>query len=80
MELGATVCTPKSPSCASCPLKHMCVAYKQQQEWQKKKQEAMKSAAKGFFSSAAAASSVSLSASDEDHMWVPFVGQSQFFM
>jgi A/G-specific adenine glycosylase len=25
MELGATVCTPKSPSCASCPLERHCV-------------------------------------------------------
>ncbi|CAI9739329.1 adenine DNA glycosylase-like [Octopus vulgaris] len=28
MELGATVCTPKSPSCSSCPLQNICHAYK----------------------------------------------------
>jgi len=26
MELGATVCTPKSPSCVTCPVKSMCAA------------------------------------------------------
>ena len=26
MELGATVCTPKSPTCLLCPLQHACVA------------------------------------------------------
>nr|XP_022313295.1 adenine DNA glycosylase-like isoform X2 [Crassostrea virginica] len=26
MELGATVCTPKSPSCASCPAQSLCLA------------------------------------------------------
>jgi A/G-specific adenine glycosylase len=26
MELGATVCTPKQPACASCPLRAVCVA------------------------------------------------------
>lgn len=26
MELGATVCTPKSPSCPSCPVERLCVA------------------------------------------------------
>jgi len=25
MELGATVCTPKSPTCAACPLTHVCL-------------------------------------------------------
>lgn len=29
MELGATVCTPKAPQCISCPVKDVCVAYKQ---------------------------------------------------
>ncbi len=29
MDLGATVCTPKSPSCNSCPLKENCAAFKQ---------------------------------------------------
>lgn len=27
MELGATICTPKSPSCMLCPLRNSCVAY-----------------------------------------------------
>ncbi len=26
MELGATVCAPRSPRCASCPLSHTCIA------------------------------------------------------
>ena len=26
MELGATICTPKSPSCFLCPIKKKCVA------------------------------------------------------
>lgn len=26
MELGATVCTPRNPDCASCPLENVCVA------------------------------------------------------
>jgi A/G-specific adenine glycosylase len=29
MELGALVCTPKSPNCAQCPLKNLCEATKQ---------------------------------------------------
>lgn len=28
MELGATVCTPESPSCGACPVSGFCVAYK----------------------------------------------------
>jgi A/G-specific adenine glycosylase len=28
MELGATVCTPESPSCGACPLSRRCVAFK----------------------------------------------------
>jgi len=28
MELGATVCTPKAPKCAACPLRSMCAAHK----------------------------------------------------
>jgi adenine-specific DNA glycosylase len=28
MELGATVCTPKSPLCQSCPVSLLCRAYK----------------------------------------------------
>ncbi len=27
MELGATVCTPKSPKCSDCPMKNFCRAY-----------------------------------------------------
>lgn len=27
MELGATVCTPKTPSCVKCPVKGLCLAY-----------------------------------------------------
>lgn len=27
MELGATVCTPKAPSCGACPLSEECLAY-----------------------------------------------------
>lgn len=26
MELGASICTPRSPSCGTCPLKHLCHA------------------------------------------------------
>lgn len=26
MELGATVCTPKSPGCVSCPVQNLCLA------------------------------------------------------
>ncbi|MDP7008808.1 MAG: A/G-specific adenine glycosylase [Phycisphaerales bacterium] len=29
MELGATVCTPKNPTCARCPLKHDCISNKE---------------------------------------------------
>ena len=28
MELGATLCTPKTPSCSACPLKSICLARK----------------------------------------------------
>jgi A/G-specific adenine glycosylase len=28
MELGATVCTPESPSCGACPVSRDCVAFK----------------------------------------------------
>jgi A/G-specific adenine glycosylase len=27
MDLGATICTPQSPACRSCPLGHFCAAY-----------------------------------------------------
>ena len=27
MELGATVCTPRSPSCGVCPLRSWCASY-----------------------------------------------------
>ncbi|XP_078657921.1 adenine DNA glycosylase-like isoform X1 [Branchiostoma floridae x Branchiostoma belcheri] len=36
MELGATVCTPKNPSCGGCPVRGLCTAY-QQVEIEKKK-------------------------------------------
>ncbi|XP_066298550.1 adenine DNA glycosylase-like isoform X2 [Branchiostoma lanceolatum] len=36
MELGATVCTPKNPSCGECPVRGLCRAY-QQVENEKKK-------------------------------------------
>jgi hypothetical protein len=49
----------------------VCAAYKQQQDWEKKRQELVKSAAKGFFSSTPVVSSATLSAVDEDHMFVP---------
>jgi len=29
MELGATICTPRTPSCGDCPLRRFCVAYAQ---------------------------------------------------
>ena len=29
MELGATICTPKSPHCEKCPVGELCLAYKQ---------------------------------------------------
>ena len=29
MELGATVCTPKNPSCSKCPLKKLCHAFRE---------------------------------------------------
>ncbi len=27
MDLGALICTPKKPSCSSCPIKNFCIAY-----------------------------------------------------
>ncbi|XP_013406730.1 adenine DNA glycosylase-like [Lingula anatina] len=36
MELGATVCNPKTPSCSKCPLKSHCKAYSQVIDWQKR--------------------------------------------
>jgi adenine-specific DNA glycosylase len=32
MELGATVCTPQTPSCHKCPLKVECLAYQKTQK------------------------------------------------
>ena len=29
MELGATVCTPKTPSCTKCPVRDLCLAYQE---------------------------------------------------
>lgn len=31
MDLGATVCTPKKPSCRTCPVSHLCLAYQRVQ-------------------------------------------------
>ncbi|XP_022087850.1 adenine DNA glycosylase-like [Acanthaster planci] len=31
MELGATVCTPKAPSCAKCPVSHLCRAFQHEE-------------------------------------------------
>ena len=28
MELGATVCTPREPSCRTCPVRPLCAAYR----------------------------------------------------
>ncbi|XP_031551579.1 adenine DNA glycosylase-like [Actinia tenebrosa] len=39
MEFGATVCTPKSPSCSNCTLNEYCRAYKQVEEYNKKSTE-----------------------------------------
>jgi len=32
MELGATVCAPRAPSCLACPLRHLCVAYRDRRQ------------------------------------------------
>lgn len=39
MELGATICTPKSPACLLCPLRENCQAFqlKKQHEWPRPK-------------------------------------------
>ncbi|PIK59733.1 hypothetical protein BSL78_03305, partial [Apostichopus japonicus] len=39
MELGATVCTPKNPSCSSCPAKESCNAFKKVEKEKKLKPE-----------------------------------------
>ncbi|XP_053394319.1 adenine DNA glycosylase-like isoform X2 [Mercenaria mercenaria] len=36
MELGATVCTPKSPECSTCPLKNNCKAFAQVEQEKRK--------------------------------------------
>ncbi len=66
MELGATVCTPRAPSCTGCPLQRTCAAYKQQQEWAQKRLELAKSAAKGFFSPATVSKTAPAPAGDEE--------------
>ncbi len=48
MELGATVCTPKSPQCNSCPVKEICLAHKQANKFVQKNENGIKS----FFDSA----------------------------
>ncbi len=30
MELGATICLPKNPSCENCPIKKNCQGYKEE--------------------------------------------------
>ena len=47
MELGATVCMPKSPQCNSCPVREICLAYKQAKQLSHKKEGNIKS----FFNS-----------------------------
>jgi A/G-specific adenine glycosylase len=32
MDLGATICTPKSPDCANCPVNAICISFKNQQQ------------------------------------------------
>lgn len=32
MDLGATICTPKKPSCKNCPVSHVCMAYQKVQK------------------------------------------------
>jgi A/G-specific adenine glycosylase len=34
MELGATICTPRNPDCAACPVSNRCFAYKHQLQGQ----------------------------------------------
>nr|XP_045601509.1 adenine DNA glycosylase-like [Procambarus clarkii] len=36
MELGATVCTPKTPTCSACPLRLHCLAYRRSESQQEK--------------------------------------------
>ena len=42
MDLGATICTPKSPKCSICPISQYCVAFKQgdAQDYPKKRKKA----------------------------------------
>lgn len=32
MELGALVCTPKTPDCKKCSLQNLCLAYRENQQ------------------------------------------------
>jgi A/G-specific adenine glycosylase len=43
MELGARVCTPKSPQCNSCPVREICLANKQAKQFMHKKESQIKS-------------------------------------
>lgn len=43
MELGATVCMPKSPHCGSCPVREICLAYKQAKHFVHKNESGIKS-------------------------------------
>ncbi|XP_052777935.1 adenine DNA glycosylase-like [Mya arenaria] len=45
MELGATVCTPKSPDCAACPLRNNCKAYAKVEQQRIKNSEKLTSIA-----------------------------------
>lgn len=48
MELGATICTPKSPQCKFCPVKEICLAYEQANNFTSKTESSIES----FFDSA----------------------------
>ena len=43
MELGATVCMPKSPQCNTCPVRDICLAYKQAKTLVNKNESGIKS-------------------------------------
>lgn len=60
MELGATVCTPQSPSCSTCPIRVSCHAYADSTGTRKK-------AAATFFGKITAASTKEKSLSEDTH-------------
>ncbi|XP_028418066.1 adenine DNA glycosylase-like [Dendronephthya gigantea] len=43
MELGATICTPKSPQCKCCPVKDICLAYDQANNYTSRTENSLKS-------------------------------------